>query len=346
MNQEVNRQSSVRKIRDRYKPLFCSREFYENNQNNFAILATNIVAGGKTEPKNKPDQFEKFIVTTLLLSLLRRPYNWFGGIRKSTLLTVPNLSSAKHYLESAKMKHFTDSVGVKWTGGINPEISVYEFLNSVKIKSVPEKIFWSLNFLLLNKNLFVISKVAPTPYELLKIQARGQRIITYEENFSLWAQLNYEHRDVLSFWFHDLIHAAEFFQNEEQKKHQVNFYRWIEELSSNSSREVWLRHFLSVDRHRSKFEYLISDMNSHPLHLIKTFRAILDEHDPQNWQNVIETTSNLLAKGYLQNSRNAPTLDVLHRVNSIDFESFHYDALLHILSCINQIWLLSNKPSH
>ena len=340
INQEVNRQSFVRNKRDRYKPLFCDRDFYEKNQKHFAILATNIVTGAKTEV----DPFEKFIVTTLLLSLLRRPLNWFGGIRKNTLCNSQLPSANSSYLNSVKMKNFTDSVGVKWVGGINPEISVYEFLNSVKIKSIPEKVFWSLNFLCQNKNLFLISNETPTPYELLKIQARGQRVITFEENFYLWKELIYEHRDVLSFWLHDLVHAAEFFQNDEQKKLQIYFYRWIEELSTNSSREMCLTHFLSIDHHRTKFEYLISDMNSHPLHLIKTFRAILDEHDPQNWQKVIASTDEILAQVYSGDSCNTQSLDVLLKVNSPDYEPYHYDALLHILSRINEIWLLSNRP--
>lgn len=340
MNQEINRQNSVRKIRDRYKPLFCPQEFYEKNQKHFAKLATEIVA----DENIKPDRFEKFIVTTLLLSLLRRPENWFGGFRKDTLNTHGFSSENSRFLNSVKMKRFTEAVGVKWSANVNSDISLYEFLNSVKIKSIPEKVFWSLNFLSLNKNLFSISSGAPSPYELLKIQARGQRVITFEENFLLWDQLIYEHRDVLSFWLHDLVHAAEFFQDDLQKTHQIYFYRWIELLSADSSLERFLNDFLSIEKNRSRFEYLISDMNSHPLHLIKTFRAILDEDHAENWLHIVNATAELLKRSptWMQNS--ARTLESLTLVNSSTFHSSQYDAMLHILSCINEIWVLSNKP--
>ncbi len=336
MNQDINRQNSVRKIRDRYKPLFCLQDFYEKNQKHFANLATKIVAGENT----KPDQIEKFIVTTLILSLLRRPENWYGGLRKNDFSDSHQQNS---FLSTAKMKHFTDSVTVKWPRTINPDISVYEFINSVKIKSIPEKVFWSLHFLSQNKNRFLISRISPSPYELLSIQAQGQRVITFEDNYSVWNKLIYEHRDVLSFWLHDLVHAAEFFQNEEQQNHQINFYRWIELLRLQSSREDFWSAFLTTEKNRTRFEYLISDMNSHPLHLIKTFRAILDEADPKYWLEVHKATEELLSK-HQNKELLLDKLECLLRVNSPEFAPFHYDAMLHILSCINSIWVLSNKP--
>lgn len=344
LNQEINRQNFVRKIKDRYKPLFCAQEFYQTHQKLFAILATKI----DSVETHKPDQIEKFIVTTLILSLLRRRENWFGGLRKNSLSPRDckydiNIVHKTNFLTTTHMKYFTDAVGIKWSASLLPNLSVYEFINIVKIKSIPEKVFWSLNFLCLNKNQFLISNVAPTPYDLLSIQARGQRVITFEENFSIWDQLIYDHRDVLSFWLHDLVHAAEFYQNEDDKKYQISFYRWIELLNLKHSDENIFSAFLAEEKNRTRFEYLISDMNSHPLHLVKTFRAILDEADPAYWAFVIKKTESLILKDENNKSFSSNTL-CLHSINSNDFDSSQYDALLHILSCINHIWALSNKP--
>lgn len=339
MNQQIIRQNSVRKIRDRYKPLFCTQDFYEKNQNHFAKLATEIVA----DENIKPDRFEKFIVSTLILSLLRRPENWFGGFRKDPLDKPAVTTTDNRFLRSVKMKRFTDALQIKWSTNVIDTVSVYEFLSSVKIKAIPEKVFWSLHFLSKNKNLFLISTNTPSPYDLLKIQARGQRVITFEENFLLWNQLIYEHRDVLSFWLHDLVHAAEFFHDDDQKNHQIFFYRWIEVLSADSSLEHFLRNFLNSESNRTRFEYLISDMNSHPLHLIKTFRAILDEDHAENWLSVVKSTAHLLQKSRTWTQNSVQTLESLTLVNSPQFQPFQYDAMLHILSCINEIWVQSNK---
>ena len=94
MRQEINHQYSVRKIRDRYKPLFCDQNFYEINQKKFAMLATKIVA----DETQMPDRYEKFILSTLFLSLLRRPHDWFGGFRKKNL--VPSDETPISFLSS------------------------------------------------------------------------------------------------------------------------------------------------------------------------------------------------------------------------------------------------------
>ena len=116
------------------------------------------------------------------------------------------------------MKPFAGILKIRWPEIIFTEISVLEFLNSVKIKSIPDSVLLSLNFVTNNKKLFHITKLCPTPYELLTFQAREQRVLTFENDYRLWPLLNYEHRDVLSFWLHDLVHAVEFFQNQNADK--------------------------------------------------------------------------------------------------------------------------------
>ena len=328
MRQQINYQNTVRKIRDRYKPLFCDQNFYELNQKNFATLATKFVTCDFQMPV-KPDDYEKFILNTLFLSLLRRPNDWFGGFRK-TKSESPN-ENADSFLSRFQMKPFADILKIRWPKTICNEISVLEFLNSVKIKSIPDSVFWSLNFVTNNKKLFHITKQAPTPYELLTFQARGQRVLTFDDDYRQWPQLNYHHRDVLSFWLHDLVHAAEFFQNETQMQSQIYFYRWIELLMKSGC----FSEFLIDHKNRERFDYLISDMNSHPLHLLKTLRAILDEADSRFWLNTIATTEKILCYPIENGS--------LGLINSKQFDQPSYDAALHVLYCINEKWVLSNR---
>jgi hypothetical protein len=336
VQQEINQQYLVRKIRDRYKPLFCDQNFYETNQKNFALLATKI----SLEKILMPCPFEKFILCTLFLSLLRRPQDWFGGLRKDKFVlhnspSIDIIDSNKpfnsDFLSSRPIKPMAVALGIKWPQVLSDEISFYEFIQLVKIKSVPDSVFWSLNFIINNKQLFIITQQIPTPYELLSIQARGQRVLTFDDNFQIWPELNYGHRDVLSFWLHDLIHAAEFFQDRNKMRQQIFIYRWIELLMNLNVFSEFLLHC----KNRIRFEYLISDMNSHPLHLLKTLRAILDEASPGLWSEVLTKTENILG---CSNS-----VDDLQMVNSEQFTPAHYDAMLQILSCINEKWVLSNK---
>lgn len=74
-------------------------------------------------------------------------------------------------------------------------------------------------------------------------------------------------------------------------------------------------------------------MNSHPLHLLKTFRAILDESNQKLWNEIINQTEKILC---------CPNeLNCLYMVNSQEFSQAHFDAALHVLSCINENWVLS-----
>lgn len=115
----------------------------------------------------------------------------------------------------------------------------------------------------------------PDPLEVLRAQAQGKRIvsalITKEEI------LNFEEhgRDFTSFLIHDLVHAHHFFADEPGEfERQVVFSGWMKEIVENGTWDCLLR--LKPEM-RTQFEYLISDMNTHTWHLIKTLKSLLDQ---------------------------------------------------------------------
>ena len=92
-------------------------------------------------------------------------------------------------------------------------------------------------------------------------------------------------RDPFSFLLHDLVHAYKMFSNDYLLSGQLGFYRALlklfsasEETKSTSRTQSCsiLEPLLANDAQLvDQFDYLISDMNSHPRHLFFYFKAIL-----------------------------------------------------------------------
>lgn len=105
----------------------------------------------------------------------------------------------------------------------------------------------------------------PTPDEMLAIQCEGQRYVTLllepEAQFKRYGR----HADACDFLLHDFEHAHKFFGGE--FRGQTRFFRALRA----SSFALW-----SADpEFVTALDYLKSDMNSHPVHLMKYLKAIV-----------------------------------------------------------------------
>lgn len=256
--QAHNLQSYVRKMaKDRYRPLFCTSDFYLGYLSLFKVL------------KKRFDGFsdiEKVKAWTICLSCLRRPDDWFGGAHTNPFdETFDDISSIKIYdlfLETP----------ITWPQRLDKNITLNQFLNRYRIKPLPESALRSL-FKLGQKNfpLFIID-FEPTPFQLLQIQIDGQRIITFKDDVEQWPTKLYGERDPLSFVLHDLIHADHFFKDKNQHQGQMGFYKLIQKIQTDSHLQL----LLNDEKFRGGFEYIISDMNAHPVHLFQTLKALID----------------------------------------------------------------------
>lgn len=108
----------------------------------------------------------------------------------------------------------------------------------------------------------------PTPREMLDIQCEGRRFVTLmrkpEEQFVVYGR----HPGALEFLLHDLEHAHKFFGNEDQMRGQIAFFRRL--------RDILPRLEPLMDAQFSgELDYLMADMNSHPVHLLKYLKAIV-----------------------------------------------------------------------
>lgn len=107
----------------------------------------------------------------------------------------------------------------------------------------------------------------PSPRQMLDAQCAGRRFVTYLRGEEDETRQIGRFRGAYEFLMHDLEHAHKFFGGD--FRGQVGFFVRLREALPLF--EGWLADPLFA----KDFDYLISDMNSHPVHLFKYLKAIV-----------------------------------------------------------------------
>ncbi|MES2800986.1 MAG: hypothetical protein V4654_00715 [Bdellovibrionota bacterium] len=297
-------------MKDTFKPLFCASSFYTEYQDSFRIIDAAVY-------DLHWDKISEVMLWTTLLAMLRRRSDWFQGVDSTSGSTLPQHASdtIPHY----EIYNLAQKININWPNKLAKDISFAEFLRTVKIKPLPAVAQRAMYFIFTKKYPITVLDYEPSPKELLMIQCEGRRIITFKNDFANWPTQKFGHRDPLSFWLHDCIHAEHFFSQPENFQAQLGFYKFVSdayearcwpELTDNQGFEV-------------DFSYLISDMNSHPLHLFKTLKAITDIHFKADsvgiWDRVIATSQG-----------STKELNALRKLNTTYFVDNDCDALLQL----------------
>lgn len=115
----------------------------------------------------------------------------------------------------------------------------------------------------------------PTPKEVLYWQTLGLRPVTMLISSKRFFKPVLHKEDTLTFLTHDLEHAYKMNHDEEQKKMQVNFFKRIHSLVEWSGFIDLMGHYLEEEQFKKDFDYLLSDMNTHPFHSLKFFKGFL-----------------------------------------------------------------------
>ena len=132
----------------------------------------------------------------------------------------------------------------------------------------------SLHAWLAGKWSLMLCEHIPGPEEVLRLQARGIRPVTVLCDYPRMLRPILNKSDAHAFMIHDLEHAYKFFHDPVLHRAQRRFFSVI-------GRALYSGVF---DDHRcdpvfaARFEYLISDMNTHVMHSLQYLRAILVEH--------------------------------------------------------------------
>jgi hypothetical protein len=109
----------------------------------------------------------------------------------------------------------------------------------------------------------------PEPLEMLEAQCNGFRFVTLIEAPDRQLLRYGRHQDACAFTLHDLEHAHKFFADPENCRGQIRFFKGLKKLLTDL--DIWK----SDDEFQRDLHYLMSDMNSHPVHLVKFFKAIV-----------------------------------------------------------------------
>jgi len=119
----------------------------------------------------------------------------------------------------------------------------------------------------------VLCEHVPLPVEVLDLQVRGLRPVTLICD-AVRARLPVLRKpDAFAFMTHDLEHAYKLFHDARLHNLQRSFFA---ALQSAQQRDVFAPYARDAE-FRTRFDYLISDMNTHPVHSVQYLRAILVE---------------------------------------------------------------------
>lgn len=191
----------------------------------------------------------------------RHPGSWWGA-RRSTPLTTHDLTLDLRELpwdwgpDERKRLELAPTLGELWA--------------TRAFKATPEAVNRAILCWSEEKYPLVLMERIPSVEEVLEQQVRGQRCVTIFRQASQLAKLVLGERDPLGFTFHDLIHADHFFHDNELARGQIGFYRQMKDLLVRGE----LAPFMARAEFPEDLEYLLADMNSHPVHLWKCFKAI------------------------------------------------------------------------
>lgn len=108
----------------------------------------------------------------------------------------------------------------------------------------------------------------PTPHEMLAMQAEGRRVVTLFTDPADQDRKIGRHAGAYEFCLHDLEHAEKFFGGETQG--QIRFFQWL----SHSLQAGLFQELIEDPQFAGELDYLMADMNSHPVHLMKYLKAI------------------------------------------------------------------------
>ncbi|MBM9547540.1 hypothetical protein JWG40_10975 [Leptospira sp. 201903074] len=147
-----------------------------------------------------------------------------------------------------------------------------EFLEVVRFYGMPDTVRFALWKWHIGEWDIRLIDYNPSSLEMLESQSQGYRYSTISWEDAINGSLVEGKRDAFEHLLHDLAHAYMFFREDYDYEGQKQFFQkmWSDYPKYES--------VLDADPiFRTKFDYCISDMNSHPAHLSAYWNAIRRE---------------------------------------------------------------------
>ena len=243
----------------------------------------------------------------LLYLSIRRPRSWCGGPLSQSIVSKYNadtLLSPPVSIRVVDVPGLIDALGGpeflhrRLGGGDRLEsVTVLDVFNELKIVGIKKNgndvanrciVLWAYN----RCPLCLMFRI-PSPMDVLRQQARGQRVVTV---FATMEGLSRHHtamlsymdgelkhaRDAFEFTLHDLTHMEKFALDGDTYEEQVGFFRCVLGLSGlggggggggNKLKQFFVGTCEYDERLWRELEYVISDMNCYCTHLMQYMLA-------------------------------------------------------------------------
>lgn len=280
---------------------------------------------------------EMAAVYIFIFAFLRRPKDFLGGLHNQAMdeLRISNPLPSDQVLKILKKNLPSELQNAKSLQRLQNTQPFLEYFCQHSWRSIPLATQISLMAWQSGRYPLLLMTTIPSPDEVLQMQADGFRCVSMliEENQIL--SFIEEGRDVLGFVVHDLIHGEHFFADPEKARAQIDFSQKLIQVK----KQPLIQKMLKTDSaFRAEFDYLSSDMNSVPLHLLKTLKAVLLGHFKRQANLAIdaplppqiETEFHSIFESTLEPwGFSAAALFAAHRLNTIHFKGLSDAALLH-----------------
>nr|BFD66284.1 hypothetical protein HAGR004_13060 [Bdellovibrio sp. HAGR004] len=278
-----------------------------------------------------------------VFAFLRRPVDFLGGPHNQPLATLSEKPSfqASDFLRCLVGELPESLRQVKSLRRFAHNGDFLTYFCAQSWRSIPLSVPQSLMAWQAGRYPLLLCSYVPTPFEVLSLQTQGQRCVSMLQTLDEMQSFVEEGRDVLGFIVHDLIHADHFFADPVKAAAQIHFSQHLAVIYALPK----IQEMLKTDEvFKSEFEYLMSDMNSFPLHLLKTLKAILlgyfKRREGLDMKSPLPHTTELEFQDLYEASLKPwkfpiEALNAAQRLNTPLFESPKDEQLLHDALSIN-----------
>lgn len=279
---------------------------------------------------------EMAAIYVTVFSFLRRPQDFLGGTHKEFAAPVTTAQlSCQEFTEILQPTLPHNLARSKSLARFQNDQWFLPFLCLHTLRSIPISVMRSLSSWHNQTYPLILWTTIPSPEEVLQLQAGGKRCVSMFVQEYEFPELALDGRDVLGFLVHDLIHADHFFHDPVNAQAQIQFSQKLQIL--------WQQPFLqerleSDTEFKDEFHYLMSDMNSVPLHLLKTLKAQILAHMKRQAQLEISAPlperleshfCTLFEQALEPWKFSAKGLEAAHRLNSLRYRHPDDSYILH-----------------
>ncbi|MBX9767634.1 MAG: hypothetical protein K2X47_10220 [Bdellovibrionales bacterium] len=166
---------------------------------------------------------------------------------------------------------WSDSERKTWVGFL----SLSDWLSHAAIYKVSQATLSALGAWQQGAFQIVLLRYVPTPSEVLKFQVQGIRPVTLlTDPESFWIPVE-RFPNAFELTIHDLIHVDRFQKSPHQMVEQIRFFNLLNRLVESRVLSAALQRDPQL---KEDFEYVLSDMNTVPVHGLQYLKAILIQH--------------------------------------------------------------------